>query len=152
MSVPMRCDLPSGRPAGAACAPSKSVQTCLSQALSDGRGAALTLDVVGDVALGVAISNPASLTALVVGQAASVLGTVNSIQHSDLVGSGIGFSNQVAGATGIVTHGLEIGGFIGTGTSFTKGLGRVGILGAVVSTVTDGAQAISAYARCRSTP
>ena len=141
-----------GVSAGGAVAPSNSQGTCLRNALSDGRGAALALDVVGDVALAVAISNPASLTALAVGQAASVLATANSIQHTDWAGSGVGLANQTVGATGIVTHGLEVGGFIRQGTSFVKGLGRLGIVGAVASTVLDVSSAIAAYSTCRSTP
>ncbi|SFS18342.1 hypothetical protein SAMN05421771_3434 [Granulicella pectinivorans] len=90
-------------------------KNCLGEAFSDGRGTALALDLVGDVAIGVAIANPASLTALAVGQAASVLATANSIQHTDWTGVGVGLASQTVGATGIVTHGLEVGAFIREG-------------------------------------
>ncbi len=53
------------------------VGTCLAQAASNGRGIALGADLVGDIATGVAIANPASDAAILVGLAATSVGTLN---------------------------------------------------------------------------
>lgn len=132
-------------------APSKpSVGTCLGQAVSNGRGLALLTDVVGDIATGVALANPASTAAVVVGVAAQSVGTLNTLVHNpgwlDLSTSG---ANQTVTATSTVTRGLEIGSFIRTGTSFAKTLNGLGILGSVYSTLSDSSAAISAYTNCR---
>ena len=132
-------------------APSKpGVGTCLAQAASNGRGIALGADLVGDIATGVAIANPASTAAILIGAAATSVGTLNVIaQNGGFSDIGIAGANQTFAATGVLTHGLEIGSFIRAGTSFSKALTGFGILGSVVSTVTDANAAISAYTTCR---
>ena len=126
------------------------VGTCLAQAASNGRGIALGADLVGDIATGVAIANPASTTAILIGAAATSVGTLNVIaQNGGFSDIGIAGANQTVAATGVLTHGLEIGSFIQAGTSFAKGLTHAGVFGSVVSTVTDATAAISAYTNCR---
>ena len=126
------------------------VGTCLAQAASNGRGIALGADIVGDIATGVAIANPASTAAILVGVAATSVGTLNTLANNPgWSGLGITGGNQAVAATGTLTHGLEIGSFIRTGTSFSKALTGFGILGSVASTVTDANAAISAYTACR---
>jgi RHS repeat-associated protein len=131
-------------------APSKpGVGTCLAQAASDGRGLALAADIVGDVATGFAIANPASSAAILVGLAATSVGTLNAINHFSWSGGAVAGVNQTVASTGVLTHGLEIGSFIRAGTAFSKGLTAAGIFGSVVSTVSDATAAISAYRTCR---
>ena len=133
------------------CCPSNppSVSHCLGQAASNGRGLALT-DVVGDIATGLAVANPASTAAILVGVAATSVGTLNTLANNPGWSAlGITGGNQTVAATGTLTHGLEIGSFIRTETSFSKALTGFGILGSVVSTVSDATSAISAYTTCR---
>ena len=131
--------------------PSKpSVGTCLAQAASNGRGIALGADLVGDIATGFAIANPASTAAILIGAAATSVGTINAIAYWSNSGGAIAGANQTVAATGVLTHGLEIGSFIRAGTSLAKGLTHAGVFGSVVSTVTDASAAISAYTSCRS--
>jgi hypothetical protein len=127
-----------------------SVSHCLGQAASNGRGLALVTDVVGDIATGVAIANPASTAAILVGVAATSVGTLNTLANNPGWSAlGITGGNQTVAATATLTHGLEIGSFIRTGTSFSKAFTGFGILGSVVSTVSDTTAAISAYTTCR---
>lgn len=136
---------------GTVVAPSNqpSVSHCLGQAASDGRGLALGADIVGDVATGFAIANPASATAMFVGLAATSVGTLNAINHFSWSGGAVAGVNQTVASTGVLTHGLEVGSFIRAGTAFSKGLTAAGIFGSVVSTVSDATAAISAYRTCR---
>jgi RHS repeat-associated protein len=127
-----------------------TVSHCLGQATSNGRGLALVTDVVGDIATGVAIANPASTAAILVGVAATSVGTLNTLANNPGWSAlGITGSNQTVATTATFTHGLEIGNYIRTGTSFSKALTGFGILGSVVSTVSDATAAISAYTTCR---
>ena len=132
-------------------APNKpGVGPCLAQAASNGRGIALGADLVGDIATGVAIANPASTAAILIGTAATSVGTLNAIaQNGGVSDLGVAGANQAISATGVLTHGLEIGTFIQAGTSFAKGLTYAGVFGSVVSTVSDAGAAISAYTNCR---
>jgi hypothetical protein len=131
-------------------APSNSSGTCLGQALSGGRGAALALDVIGDVATAVLIANPASLTAVVVGTAASSLGVINGIlNYSNGAGLLTTGATHTVNTAGTLTTAFEVGGFIRTGTSFSKAITGFGILGSAYSTLGDTSAAISAYTNCR---
>lgn len=95
--------------------------------MSNGRDVALALDAVGDVATVAVIANPASTTAIVVGAVAGALGSFNSIQNFSWFGYGVSFTGQTIGATSLLTHAFETGSFIQAGTSFAKGLTRLGI-------------------------
>jgi hypothetical protein len=126
------------------------VGTCLAQAASNGRDLALFADVVGDIATGVAIANPASTTAILIGVAATSVGTLNNLAYNPgWAALGMTGGNQTVAATGTLTHGLEIGSYIRTGTSFSKALTGFGILGSAYSTLSDASAAISAYTNCR---
>ena len=125
---------------------------CLGQAASNGRGLALAADVVGDIATGVALANPASTAAILIGVAATSIGTLNTLANNpgwSALGMTGGNQTVAATATLILTHGLEIGSFIRTGTSFANVVTRIGVVGSVASTILD---ARAAYATCRSTP
>jgi RHS repeat-associated protein len=136
-------------------APSKpGVGTCLAQAASNGRGVALALDAVGDIATAVAVANPASASAIIVASAASSLGGLNALAHFNSPsfswsGYGVSLGTLTVNGTGALTSSLEIGGLIQAGTSFAKGLTHAGVLGSLLSTVGDASAAISAYTSCR---
>ncbi len=131
-------------------APSKTQPSCFSRLVSNGQALSLAADAVGDIATVVALANPASTAAILIGAAATSVGTLNTIaQNGGFRDLGIAGANQTAAATGVLTHGLEIGSFIRAGSSFGNVVTRIGVLGSVASTYLDVKAAI---ATCRSTP
>lgn len=129
--------------------PNKPPPSCFSRLVSNGQALALASDLVGDIATGVALANPASTAAILIGAAATSVGTINAMAYWSNSGGAVAGVNQTAAATGVLTHGLEIGSFIRTASTFSKVVTRIGVAGSVASTYLDVKAAI---ATCRSTP
>ena len=90
---------------------SSSPRSCLAQALSGGRGVALALDAIGDVATAALLLNPASTTALAVGAIASSLGARNSLYNAGSLSSlALPFSAHTVTTVGFITSGSEMTG------------------------------------------
>lgn len=87
-------------------------------------------------------SGGASAGAYASGGAMSNLGTVRGYPNQSM-GTPVALGAGVGGGGGVFFS------FIRAGTSFSKALTGFGVLGSVVSTVTDANAAISAYTACR---